>query len=154
MNPTKDTWNDIAMPILRVLQEMEDEAHGNGRGTNIDELAKRLDMGANLIGPQLDSLQHGEFITVQGNRPTSGRPHRHFGITLLPEGRRALGEWPADPMASLANALARALDKASEAANDPEDRSRLRVLADGVRKAGAALGPAVAAEALRALFGV
>ena len=147
----RNTWDDIAMPILRTLQELEDA--GDGRGPDIDELAKRLDMNANQIGPQLNSLEHDECIGVRGNRPVSGRPHRHYGITLLPEGRRALGEWPADPMAALANALARALDTASAAASDADERSRLRVLADGVRKAGAAMGPTVAAEAFKALFG-
>ena len=151
-NSERDTWNDIAIPILRTLQRIEDEADGTAPAADIDGLAARLGVGVNQIGPQLNSLAHDEYIAVRGNRPTSGRPHRHFGITLLPEGRRALGEWPASPMAALASALARALDEASAASSTPEDQSRLKGLADKARRAGAAISPALLAEAVKALL--
>ena len=34
----------------------------------------------------------------------TGHPHRHIGVKLLPEGRKTLNEWPADPIAALARA--------------------------------------------------
>lgn len=91
-----DTWNDIAMLILRALQEMEAEEGASGIGPHIGQLTERLGMSENEVGLQLNSLAYDRYIAVASNKPTMGRPYRHFGITLLPKGRRALGEWPAD----------------------------------------------------------
>ena len=152
----RNTWDDIAMPILRTLQEMETEESGTGKGwwgATIWQVAERLGLDINEVGPQLDSLEYDEFISVNSNIPTSGRPHEHMGIELLPEGRRALGEWPADPVAALASALARALEEASAAAANVEEQSRLKALAERVRKAGAAIGPTLAGVAVNAVLG-
>ena len=156
LNPLRNTWDDIAMPILRTLQDMETEASGTGKGwwgVAIGQVAERLGMDVNEIGPQLDSLEYGEYVSVKSNTRTGGNPHRHMGIKLLPEGRKALNEWPADPLAALASALARALEEVStESAND-EERSRLKALAEKVRKAGAAIGPTLAGVAVNAVLG-
>ena len=87
------------MPILRAVQEMEAEASGAGKawwGVTIGQIAERMGKSVNEIGPQLNSLACNGYIAVASNTPTMGHPHRHSGITLLPKGRRALGEWPAD----------------------------------------------------------
>lgn len=141
------------MPILRTLQEMEVEGISHRRGVHIWQLATRLEMSEKVIGPQLDSLAHDGYISVANNTPTSGRPHRHMGVALLPEGRRALGEWPADPMMALAVALARALDEASDRAANPEERSRLRSLANQLREAGPGLAATLIVEGARLLAG-
>ena len=86
----RNTWDDIAMPILRTLQEMEVEASSTGKGgsgATISQIAERLAMDANEIGPQLDSLEYDECIAAK-NTPTSGRPNRHTGIKLLPRAGR------------------------------------------------------------------
>lgn len=150
-----DTWNDTAMPILRAVKEMEAKESDAGRpwwGVNIGQIAERMGKSTNEIGPQLDSLKYGGYISVQSNTPTSGHPNRHMGVRLLPEGRKALGEWPADPMTALAIALARALDEASSEAVDDEKRSHLKALAEKVRTAGAAPGPTLAGVALNAIL--
>ena len=134
----RNTWDDIAMPILRTLQEMETEASGTGKGwwgVAIGQVAERLGMDVNEIGPQVDSLEYSEHISVQDNLRTSGHPYNHMGIRLLPEGRKALGEWPADPMAALAVALARALEEASAESANPDEQSGLRSLAKQLREA-------------------
>ena len=118
----RNTWDDIAMPILRTLQEMETEEGGSGIGPYIQQMAKRLGMDENEIGPQLDSLEYDGYISVASNTPTMGHAHRHFGIRLLPNGRRVLGEWPADPVAALASALARALEEAGAESGSAEER--------------------------------
>ena len=153
----RNTWDDIAMPILRTLQEMEAEASSTGKGwwgASISQMAERLGMDVNEIGPQLDSLEYSESVSVKSNTPTSGNPHRHIGIRLLPEGRKALNGWPADPLAALASALARALDEASTAAGNEDERSRLKALAEQVRAAGPTIGIAALVEAAKAVRGV
>ena len=150
----RDTWNDIAMPILRAVQGMEAEESGAGKnlwGGSIKQVAERMGKSVNEIGPQVDSLECSEHISVRENPSTSGHPHNHMGIQLLPKGRKALGEWPADPMTALAIALARALEAASNEAVDDEERSHLKALAEKVRTAGAALGPTLAGVALSAI---
>ena len=135
----QDTWNDIALPILRAVQEMEAEESGAGKawwGVYIGKIAERMGKSINEIGPQLDSLEYDGYVSVKSNTPTSGHPHRHMGVRLLPEGRKALGEWPADPMTALAVALARALEDASAESDNPDEQSRLRSLAKQLREAG------------------
>ena len=149
----RNTWDDIAMPILRTLQEMETEEGGSGIGPYIQQMAKRLRMDENEIGPQLDSLEYDGYISVASNTPTMGHAHRHFGIRLLPNGRRVLGEWPADPVAALASALARALEEAGAESGSAEERSRLKALAEKVRDAGPAIGLALVVEAAKAALG-
>ena len=149
----RNTWDDIAMPILRTLQEMETEEGGSGIGPYIQQMAKRLGMDENEIGPQLDSLEYDGYISVASNTPTMGHAHRHFGIRLLPNGRRVLGEWPADPVAALASALARALEEAGAESGSAEERSRLKALAEKVRDAGPAIGLALVVEAAKAALG-
>ena len=149
----RDTWNDIALPILRALQELESEEEGNAWGTNIDVLTERLGIDANQIGQQLESLEDAGYVSIKDNAQTFGIPNAHYGIKLRSEGRRELGEWPADPMAALTAALARALEEASAASASDEDQSHLKALAVRVREAGTALGTALAVEALKALFG-
>ena len=141
------------MPILRTLQEMETEEGGSGIGPYIQQMAKRLGMDENEIGPQLDSLEYDGYISVASNTPTMGHAHRHFGIRLLPNGRRVLGEWPADPVAALASALARALEEAGAESGSAEERSRLKALAEKVRDAGPAIGLALVVEAAKAALG-
>ena len=46
----QDTWNNIALPILRTLQELEGEEEGNAWGTDIEVLTERLGIDANQIG--------------------------------------------------------------------------------------------------------
>lgn len=152
LNPLRNTWDDIAMPILRALQEMEVEEGGNPFGADVSQIGERLGIDIADVGPQLDSLEHDEFISVEGRDVTSCRPFRHIGVKLLPEGRRALGEWPADPMETLASVLARRLEQVSAAANN-EERSRLGTLAEKVRDAGPTIGLKLAVEALRAILG-
>ncbi|MYA85229.1 MAG: hypothetical protein F4Y12_06550 [Acidimicrobiaceae bacterium] len=152
LNRLRNTWDDIAMPILRTLQEMEVEQGGNPFGADVSQIEERLGIDIAEVGPQLDSLEHDEFISVEGRDGASYRPFRQIGVKLLPKGRRALGEWPADPMETLAAALARRLEQASAAANN-EERSRLKALAEKVRDAGPTIGLTLAVEALRAAFG-
>lgn len=121
--PLRNTWDDIAMPILRALQEMEVEEGGNPFGADVSQIDERLGIDIAEVGPQLDSLEHEEFISVEGRDVTSYRPFHHIGVKLLPEGRRALGEWPADPKEAQASALAWRLEEAIAAANN-EERSR------------------------------
>ena len=156
LNPLRNTWDDIAMPILRTLQEMEVEASSTGKGgsgATIGQIVERLGKDTNDVGPQLNSLESDGYVSVRGNTPTSGRPHRHSGIQLLPKGRRALGEWPADPVAALASALARALEEAGAESGSAEERSRLKALAKKVRDAGPAIGLALVVEAAKAALG-
>ena len=153
----QDTWNDIAMPILRVVQEMEAEQSGAGKawwGVSVGQIAERMGKSVNEIGPQLDSLEYDGYVSVKSNTPTSGHPHRHMNVRLLPEGRKALGEWPADPMTALAAALARALEEASSEAKSAEERSRFKALAEKLREAGPTIGVAAAVEAAKAVLGV
>ena len=149
----RNTWDDIAMPILRTLQEMEEEEGGNAWGTEIDELVERLGMDANQIGQQLDSLACDDYISVRDNAQTFGNPNAQHGIKLGPAGRRALGEWPADPLAALASALARALEEAGAESGSAEERSRLKALAEKVREAGPTIGLTLAVEAAKAVLG-
>ena len=152
----RNTWDNIAMPILRTLQEMEVEASSTskgGWGATIGQIVERLGKDTNDVGPQLNSLESAGYVSVRGNTPTSGRPHQHSGIQLLPEGRRALGEWPADPAAALASALARALEEVSAAIESVEEQSRLEALAEKVRRAGSAIGPTLARVAVNAVLG-
>ena len=56
LNPLRNTWDDIAMPILRTLQEMEVEASSTGKGgsgATIGQIVERLGKDTNDVGPQL-----------------------------------------------------------------------------------------------------
>ena len=141
------------MPILRVLQELENEEDGNAWGTDIEVLAERLGMDANQIGQQLDSLEYDGYISVKDNAQTFGNPNGHYGVKLLPEGRRELGEWPADPMTALAVALARALEEASDMSGIPDEQSRLRSLAKQLREAGPGIAVTLILEGAKLLGG-
>lgn len=151
--PMRDTWNDIALPILRTLQELEDEEEGNAWGTEIEVLTERLGIDDNQVGQQLESLEDAGYISIKDNAQTFDNPNQHHGIKLRSEGRRELGEWPADPMAALASALARRLDEASTAAANNEERFRLKALAEKVRDAGPTIGLTLAVEAVKAALG-
>ncbi len=73
---------------------MEAEQSGAGKpwwGVSIGQIAERVGKSVNEIGPQLDSLADDGYVSVKCNTPTSGHPHRHMGVRLLPEGRKALG---------------------------------------------------------------
>ena len=147
----QDTWNDIAMPILRTLQELEGEEEGNAWGTEIDVLTERLGIDANQIGQQLESLEDARYISIKDNAQTFGNPNGYYGIKLLSEGRRELGEWPADPMAALAIALARALEEASAKSDSPDEQSRLRALAKQLREAGPGIAVTLLLEGIKHL---
>ena len=41
-NRLRNTWDDIAMPILRTLQEMEVEQGGNPFGADVSQIEERL----------------------------------------------------------------------------------------------------------------
>ena len=146
-----DTWNDIAMPILRTLQELEGEEDGNAWGTDIDVLTERLGIDANQLGQQLESLEDAGYISIRDNAQTFGNPNAHYGIKLRSEGRRELGEWPADPMAALAAALARALEEASDTAATPDEQSRLSSLAREIREAGPGIAVTLLLEGVKHL---
>ena len=79
-NPVQDTWNDIAMPIPRTLQELEGEEEGNVWGTDIEVLTGRLGIDANQIAQQLESLEDARFISIKDNAQTFGNPNGHYGI--------------------------------------------------------------------------
>ena len=147
----QDTWNNIALPILRTLQELEGEEDGNAWGTGIEVLTERLGIDANQIGQQLESLEDARHISIKDNPQTFGNPNEHYGIKLLSEGRRELGEWPADPMAALAVALARALEEASAKSGSPEEQSQLRALAKQLREAGPGIAVTLLLEGINHL---
>ena len=147
----QDTWNNIALPILRTLQELEGEEEGNAWGTNIEVLTERLGIDANQIGQQLESLEDACHISIKDNAQTFSNPNKHYGIKLLSEGRRELGEWPADPMAALAVALARALEEVSAKSGSPEEQSRLKALAKQLREAGPGIAVTLLLEGINHL---
>ena len=103
------------------------------------------------MGSQLESLEDACHISIKDNPQTFGNPNEHYGIKLLSEGRRELGEWPADPMAALAVALARALEEASAKSGSPEEQSRLRALAKQLREAGPGIAVTLLLEGINHL---
>ena len=147
----QDSWNDVAMPILRTLQKLEGEEEGNAWGTEIDVLTERLGIDANQIGQQLESLEDAGYISIKDNAQMFGNPNQHYGIKLRSEGRRELGEWPADPMAALAVALARALEEASAKSSSPDEQSRLMELAKQLREAGPGIAVTLLLEGIKHL---
>ena len=69
----RNTWDDIAMPILRTVQEMEVEASSTGKGgsgATIGQMVERLGKDTNDVGPQLNSLESDGYVSVRAtNRP-------------------------------------------------------------------------------------
>ena len=142
----RTTWNEIAPPILRTLQEMEGEEGGIPHGAQIGAIAERLRKEEAEIAPQLESLADGGYLSIRDNAATFGNPYGHYGIKLGAIGRQALGEWPTNPV----EALATALHDAAFESGSPEERSRFQTLAKRMRQAGEGLKPVVVAAALEA----
>ena len=113
----KDARDDIAVSVLRVLQEMEDNGGSRAWGADIEAITERLSIDVSQIGQQLDALADAGYISVKGNTESFGDPNGHYGIKLLPEGRAASGP-----------------EATSAESDDPAKQSRLKSFAQQFRE--------------------
>lgn len=121
----RDTWESRDRPVLEAIGEADADGRALERESDLPSLTG---LEQREVDRALVALRDADMIS--GIDTTS---HDGFGmleIRILPAGRRATGQWPSgDPV----QALVRLLEQRAEAADDPEEKGRLRRLADDAK---------------------
>ena len=91
LNPLCNTWDDIAMPILRTLQEMEAEVGDSGIGPHIWQIAEMLAPPRVALTSGFRHRQRASVQSAFHRSPIAGCPEsmsaRKSGAKPEPSGR-------------------------------------------------------------------
>lgn len=125
------TWQTRDLPVLRVLVEAFDEP--DRFSMTLDEIQQRTGLSEDDVKRATRALFEAEPPLIKGiGADQVAYPLRIVGVT---ERARVLaGQWPSPE--NIVEALAAALDQRAAETNEPEERSRLTSLADGLRGIG------------------
>ncbi len=115
-------WEQRALPILEAVAAREAE----GRRPSFDEVVTDTSLDRGQCAREVLSLVEDGYITAIDAGSASGADW--VSIRLAPRGRRAVGEWPADPV----DAFIGAIEQAIARTDDPAERGRLEKLRGAV----------------------
>lgn len=125
----ESTWTERELLILEAIRAAEEA------GSDFIGAARKAvpDLSSSLYARTIDSLAADGFLDADIHWKGDGEPYLVIVKRLLPEGRRAIGQWPSnDPGVELERVLAEAIDREP----DPERRTRLERLRATVAETG------------------
>lgn len=125
----ESTWTERERLILEAVREAEEA------GENMASAASKAvpDLPFPLYARTIESLVEAGYLGAIVKRRGDGEPYLALVQRLLPEGRRAVGQWPgSDPAVELERVLTDVLDRES----DPDRRTRIERLKTAVSDSG------------------
>jgi hypothetical protein len=121
------TWEQRDLPVLEAIVRYFDE-NPMEPGPTVGDIAQRTGRDPQEIFRAVKSLDETYLelrVYMAGGRVT---PHRVLRVT--DQARRAVGQWPSGDV--WVDRLAAALREAAEQEPDPEKKTRLRAMAEGL----------------------
>jgi hypothetical protein len=123
LTDVSETWTWRELPILRIAVR---DADG---GAQFEDIAAETGLELTQVWYGAKALDAAGYLDAAFAGAFSGF------VTSVPErGRREVGGWPSAE--SLADQLARAFEEAADREADPERKSALRAIAEGLLGAG------------------
>lgn len=123
MSEVPETWTWRELPILEIAVRDADA------GAQFEDIAAETGLELKDVWHGAKALDDGGYINAAAAGAFSG-----FVPSVTERGRREVGAWPTAE--SLADQLARAFADAADREADPERKSALRSMADGLMGAG------------------
>lgn len=90
------TWERVALPVLRVVQRIEETGENRSRGLRFQEIARRVGEPLWDVRRQYDLLVADGYVTAilaDGMDPDYDEV---IDLRLTAKGARTMGEWPPD----------------------------------------------------------
>jgi hypothetical protein len=141
------TWTDRELPILEAIRSVE-EAEGD-RISSMD-LAKMVGLPEAEVRVGVRALREAGYMAYG---QLLGGEQRSWVATfpgLREKGRRAVQQWPSDGLGSLVELIEQRIADAT----DPEERSKLERLRDGLLGVGQGVATSIISSWLRQLSGL
>lgn len=130
-------WERFDLPVLKAINELSGVGHDPSTNDLVDHMGvPRLDIERSLRRLYDSDYVAGTDATVQGEY------FDLMNIRLLERGLEAVEEWPVEAYDDLLAQLHHSI----EAETDPEVKSRLRRLLDGLTGAGREIAVSVLSE--------
>lgn len=119
-------WASRELPVLEAAVELADEKIPRSLYPSGREIAARAGLEMDTVAAALVALD-GEFI---GLRKSIGEASSWMVLGVTPAARRAVGQWPTAE--DLIEQLAAGIAQAAERETEPQRKSRLLAIADGL----------------------
>lgn len=120
-----ETWTARELPLLRIALR-EDDA---GRNAQFEDMAAETGLELRAVSHSMRTLHDAGYVDAYFAGAFSGFVH-----SVGERARRELGSWPSPE--SLVDQLVSAFADAAERETEPERKTRLRAVADGMGGAG------------------
>jgi hypothetical protein len=147
MTVPQDRWHRVAIPLLQAVAELP---AGTSRA-NLGALGRDLGFDPIEVAGELEALIEAGYLrgSIKRAWPSDdARPWFYVNAGLAERGLRLLGYWPAeDPYEALLQRLEQRIDEEPE----PERKSRLQRLRDGLISLGRDVGSDLIASVLMEL---
>lgn len=138
-----ETWDSIAVPILKAIAEAELE----GSRANFDAVVSRVGVDRSKVERELRALMADGY--VDGIDASSSAGFNAIELRLLPRGKQIVGEWPSAD--DLVRVVIEKVDVLIREQSDPGVRSGLEKLKDGILSIPSSVAAALLADLLRSL---
>jgi hypothetical protein len=122
----ESSWESRDLPVLDAVVRYLDE-HVDAM-PDVAQIAAITGRGAAEVHRALRAME-GRFIEVD-DRSADGHPDFYFVVRVTAEARQAVGQWPSPDV--WVDRLVQALREAAEQESDPEKKTRLRAMAEGL----------------------
>ena len=122
------TWASLERPILEAIAKHDQDL----RGLSSEDAARETDLPAAAVLRAIKRLVDAGYLDGIDVMTQDSTGPEYMHLHLLEPGLREVGAWPSDPYDALLAIVAHQLD----AEPDPERRSRLQILRDGLVSVG------------------
>lgn len=127
----ESTWANRDLPVLRALVEAFDDPERYRM--SLDELEERTGLSKDDVKRATRALNEADPPLIKG----IGADQVTYPLVIVGVTERArvrAGQWPSPE--GLVEALSEALERGADGSGDPQERTRLKTVADGLRGAG------------------
>ncbi|HYN35574.1 MAG TPA: hypothetical protein VEV82_01220 [Actinomycetota bacterium] len=144
------TWLKREMPILEAVFELEERSGDDGFiTTTVEQIADATGLDLGEVRRGVRALYESGYIV--GENTTVHVGYNLYGIRLLEKGRQRVGQWPGqDSYESLITFL----EDSINSEEDPDRKSKLERLKDGVTSVGRDVAGSVLSAWFRHMAGL
>jgi len=133
--PTDTSWEQEALPILKAVLQAKREGLAS---VDDDYLREQVQLSSRELSQNLELLSEADYIDARSVWEGGGRDPEYDNVKLKVSGLRVLGDWPNEQVAY--EALLHAFQNHIDRTDEPEIKSALQRLLDGIQNTSASVG--------------